>query len=175
MIGALVSAHVFVGSIQVVHQPATGSVGVSEVEVRLGHLAPASSTGVNSSTMSATLSGTLTPTTTDVVYVNNTNPAAPFYARLESTGTTGIGNILDLVIGIDNGTAQADQITASLGAVTSTGGAYIRLEPASVNTLYVARTVNAFFSGATVAFDIYVSDDTAESAYVVMTGDLAIS
>lgn len=173
-LAGLLAAFVLVGSLDLTSDPGNWTLAVGEVETRLGALAPGSSGGLNATQGTASVTGTLLTTTTNLLYVNNTNASGVWYARLNVVSTTGIANLPTLTIGINNGTATATQVVASLGSLTQSTGAYIRLEPASSNIIYVTEAVTTLGISSTFTLSVYAADDTAESAFVVTNAVISI-
>lgn len=171
----LAAALVLVGSIQATYETRISNVEPSEVETPMGSLAPGSSGGLNGTDGTASVVGTLLATRTDVLYLNNTNATGAWYARLTSTSSTGIANLVSLELGIDNGTASVAQVIGSLGTLTQKTGAYVRLEPASANKIYIARTVTLLAVTSTVTLDVRVADDAAESAYLITNAVVSVT
>lgn len=137
------------------------------VEVPMGRLAAGSAVGSNATNATASTAGALVSTTTDLLYLNNTNASAPTYARLVLTSSSGLANVVDLQVGIKNGSAQTLQVAGTGGSVTQSSGSYVRLEPGSANRIYLTQTVGLLFSGgATLDMDLLVADDLAETATV---------
>ncbi len=163
------------GTIQLVHEPAAGTFDVSEVEVPLGHLAQGSTTGANDTAGVVVIAGSVIGKTTQSFYLNNTNASGAYHARITATDTAGLGQIIALSVGIDNGTSTTDQVVVSQGTLTQTAGAYVRLEPSSTNTIYVTQTVTVLHGTSTMDLDIRVADDETEAAYVGMTAVLTLT
>lgn len=166
MVLALAALFVTTGSIRLTHTSSLTHAPVT-VEVPFGRLAPGSSVGVNATNASASVAASSVATTTDLLYLNNTNATAPAFAKLVLTGSSGLANVVSLSIGIHNGTSGVGQVTGSFGSITQSGGSYVRLEPASVNRIYVTDAVTLLgYSGSTFQLDVYAADATNESAYV---------
>lgn len=163
-----------VGSITLDYAPGSSATDTFEAEVRLGALATGSSGGMNGTEGSASVVGSLVSVTTDVLYLNNTNSTGAWTVRLASVSTSGLGSVLALEIGIDNGT-RTPQVTGSLGALTQTTGSHVRLEPGSANRIYVTHTVSTLVGSSAVAMRLYAADDASESAYVVTTMNLTLT
>lgn len=153
------------GSVVLVHDASSGSFLPVEVEVPFGATPATTSVGTNATNATASVTGTLTQTTTDVFYLNNTNSSGAHYAKLELVSTSDLA-LLDLVrLGIDNGTTT-DQIKIDTGAITSSEGSYVKLEPGSTNTIYVTQSLGSLTSSPELVFWTYSADDASESAYV---------
>lgn len=142
-------------------------------EVRYGALAPGSEAGANATNATASVTGTLLSTTTDVLYLNNTNATGIAYARLAAVSTANLTNLVDLQIGIDNGT-RTDQITGSLGALTVSNGTLVRLAPGSTNRIYVTQSVTTLGVQTSVPFLAIIADDPAEKAKVTLKGRIRV-
>lgn len=156
-------AFALIGSISVDHPGASTSIDVVGVETPFGTSAPGSSVGSNATNASASVAGTLVAATTTLWYLNNTNATGAYYARLTEYSATGVPNLVSFTLGINNGTSTPE-VTGALGALTQTSGPYVRLEPASTNTIYVTQAVTALSSGARVDVVVDLSDDAQESA-----------
>ncbi len=152
------------GLLTLLHSESTGSLEPAVVEVPFGSLAPGTDLGLNQTNATVSIAGSILQTTTNILYLNNTNSTGIHFARLEVIDTTNLANLDLLEIGIDNGTAT-DQITILLGAITDSDGTYVRLEPGSSNTIYVTQALAALATSS-VSFHVYSSDDEAESAFV---------
>lgn len=154
------------GGIALTHASAPALVPRT-TEAPMGRLAAQSGVGSNATNATASTAGALVSTTTDLLYLNNTDATAPTYARLVLTSSSGLGNVVSMQVGIKNGSAQAVQVAGTGGSVTQSDGSYVRLEPGSVNRIYLTQTVGLLFSGgARLDMDLLVSDDLAESATV---------
>lgn len=162
---ALAAGLLLTGSITIQHA-STIAVRPVRVEAPLGPLAAGSSAGMNATNGSASVAGSLLSTTTDLLYLNNTNATSPVHAKLVLNSASGVAGLTSLAIGIRNGSASATQVAATAGSITQTSGSYLRLEPASTNRIYVTQTVSLTFAGSTVDMDLLVADDLAESATV---------
>lgn len=149
--------------ITLVHAPASGTFDPVAVEVPFGRIISGSSIGANNTNASVAIAATLLQTSTDILYLNNTNATSPYFVRFELVGTDNLG-LLDLVrVGIDNGTTT-DQIIIELGVIIDDDGTLVRLEPASTNTVYVTRSIALGTGGVT--FWVYAADDASQSTYV---------
>lgn len=166
LLAGLAAALVLTGSITLSHE---GSLAFSPVEVEapLGRLASGSGIGLNATNGSASVAGALVATTTDLLYLNNTNATSPVWAKLVLTSSSGTSGLLSLAVGIRNASgSEAGQVLGSAGSITQTSGSYLRLEPASTNRIYVTQAVPVVFSGSSLSMDLLVADDTSESAFV---------
>ena len=162
------------GSITLAHQSGVG-LSPAATHAPLGRLASGSSAGMNATNGSATVVGSLVSATTDVLYLNNTDPTQAVYAKLVLTSSTGTSGITALSVGIDNGSADTAQVSGTAGSLTQTAGSYARLEPGSANRLYVTQTVSVLFTASTLNMDLVVADDLAESATVTSKVRLSIT
>lgn len=174
-LAAALAAAALVGAISYATTDATPTHEPEPVEIGFAPLAAGSSAGGNATNATASTGGSLGGLTTNLLYLNNTNATGLYHAKLVSYASSGVSNIVALEIGIDNGT-KTPQVTGSLGALTQTAGPYVRLEPASVNRIYVTQTVSIPGS-TTTAFDleVYVADETNESAYYTMRARVSIT
>ena len=154
------------GGIALAH-PSGLPLAPAPVAAPFGRLAAGSAVGLNATNGSASVAGALLTATTDVLYVNNTDPVRPVFARLVLASSSGLAGLLDLQVGIQNASGRTPQVTSTSGSVTQSSGSYVRLEPASTNRIYVTQTAALLFSGATVSMDMHVADDAAESARAV--------
>lgn len=171
----LALAFLLVGSIALAAQSTAPAVAPEEVEVRMAPLAAGSSAGQNFSDASASVAGVLISARTNVLWLNNTNATGAWYVRLEAVGATGITNLASVTVGVDNGTASVAQVTGTLGALTQTTGAYVRLEPASANRIYLTQAVSLLGQGATIPLKVYAADDATGAAYVATDARLTIT
>ncbi|MFA5862604.1 MAG: hypothetical protein WDA16_13010 [Candidatus Thermoplasmatota archaeon] len=162
-----------VGSITLSSDSATLTTTTIEPEVQMGALASGSSGGLNGSAGTASITGLVLSQTTNVLYLNNTNATGAYYAKLVVTASSGIANLPALVIGIDNGTQNA-QIVGTLGSLTQTSGQYVQLLAASTNRIYVTQAVTTLALTSTITMDVYAADDTSESAYVITSLTITI-
>jgi hypothetical protein len=136
------------------------------VQAPLGALAAGSSAGLNGTNGSASVVGGLVSSTTNLLYLNNTDATAAVYAKLSLTSSTGTSGITSLTVGIHNGTAGAPQVAGTAGSLTQTSGSYVRLEPGSANRIYVTQAVGVVFGSSTLGMDVLVADDLTESVLV---------
>lgn len=164
-----------IGSIVLTYPEGASTSAPRTVEVTMAPLASGSSGGLNGTDGSASVAGSLLSLRTDVLWLNNTNATGAWYAKLISTGTTGLSNAAALAIGIDNGTSSTSQVTASAGALTKTDGTYVRLEPGSANKIYVTQAVTLLGPDTTVTLEVRAADSTAEEAYVSTTATLTVT
>lgn len=171
---AIVLAILAIGSIRLTYPTSAPRVTVETVEAGFGALAPGSVAGVNMTNASVSLAASLVGATDQVLYLNNSNASGAYHVRLVQTSAVGIADITTLNIGVDNGTST-DQIRVAAGLLTQSSGAYVQLPPASTNRIYVTSLVGALFGTGTIDFDVYVSDDAAESAYYVMKGSITVT
>lgn len=171
----VLAALLLTGSIQLAHAPSGGSVEPLSVEVPFGRLAPGSTVGANATNASASVTGALLATTTHVLYLNNTNATGAWHARLAIVGSSGLANLATLQLGIENGTASVEQVTASLGTLTRTTGPLVRLEPASANRIYVTQAVTSLATPTTLWLDAVVADDETGSAAVVTKARIGLT
>lgn len=156
-----------VGSITVLTAGPGATTIIEAVEVPLAPLASGSTVGLNATNGSVSLANSLLLVSANAFYLNNTNATGAYYAKLALLSSSGVGNVVALSIGIDNGT-QTDQITGSLGALTQSSGPYVRLEPGSTNMIYVSQDVVSLLGTTTLQFEVRLSDDEAESAFYTM-------
>jgi hypothetical protein len=155
--------------------PSGATVGPEHGEVVFGRLASGSSVGLNATNASASVNGALITTTTNLWYLNNTNASAPYFARIVLTSTPGISDVTSLKLGIDNGTASVDQVTATLSTFTKTDGAWVRLEPGATVRIYATHLVGLTFGTANLPLEVYVADDTTPTAYYTMRATLSMT
>ena len=167
-------ALLLVGSITFTYQSAAPTLDVRAVEVPFGTRAAGASVGANATQGSVSVAGGVLATTTNLLYLNNTNASAAWFAKLTLSSSTGVSNVVALTIGIDNGTSTP-QITATLGSLSQTAGPYVRLPPASTNRVYVTQSVTAPGAASSFTFTVTAADDAAESAYVNTTATLSIT
>lgn len=162
-----------IGAVYPYTSDSTTSNDVTASEVVFGRLAGGSSVGDASTNATASLVGTLLATTSDVLYLNNTNVTGAYYARIETYDATGLANLAAATVGLDNGT-QTPQSVVALGAIVQSTGASVRLEPGSVNRIYLTRTVLLVGGATTLSMDVYVSDAENESSYTKLRAALSI-
>ncbi|HWG91706.1 MAG TPA: hypothetical protein VNZ52_12730 [Candidatus Thermoplasmatota archaeon] len=167
-------AYLLVGSLQVVHEAASGSLEPQLVEVRLGALAPGSSPGLSFTRGSASVTGGLLSVSTNVLYLNNTNATGASYAKLALSSSSGLANLALVEVGLNNGT-QTAQVTGSLGSITQTSGGYVQLPPGSVNRIYVTRSVSTTGLLSTLVLDLKVADHPDERAFVVSRVTISVA
>lgn len=172
---ALLAGALLVGSLTLVYQQPAADVAPEEGEVLMRPAAAGATVGANSTNASASVAGSLLSATTSVLYLNNTNASGAWHARLALHSSSGVTNLALLSVGIDNGTAQVDQVTASLGSLTQSSGPYVRLEPGSTNLIFVTQQVSLVGPDATLGFDVYVSDSPSDAAYYVMKLALTVT
>lgn len=164
---ALLVSLPFTGSVSVRHADSTGGFTPSATEVPFGVLAAGTSVGTAATNATASLAGALVSTRTDLFYLNNTSATGAYWAKIVLTSSSGLSSALvALEIGIDNGTASTSQVAATLGSITQSSGAYVRLPPASTNRIYVVHTVTVLFGTGVFGLDVYAADDASESAVV---------
>lgn len=169
----LLASGLLVGSITMSHDEASATLSAAEPVVKMGALASGSAGGLNGSLGSASVSGALLATTTNVLYLNNTG-SSTWYARLNVTSSSGVAGLSSITLGIDNGTRVA-QAAGTLGSLTQTGGSYVALAPGSANKLYVTQAVSLLGNTASFSLDVYASDATDDSAYVVTHATIGIT
>lgn len=174
ILAAWLAAHL-TGSITVTTQEATATTLVEEGEVRFGALASGSSVGTNETNASASVNGALISTTTNLWYFNNTNASAAYYAKIVLLNNPSFTDVSALTIGIDNGSASTAQITASLGSLTGSSGAYVRLEPASTVRIYATHMVGLTFGSTTLNMEVYVADSASEEAYYTVRASFSLT
>lgn len=151
-------------SLTLLHTQSSGLFDPVGVEVPFGKVVAGSSLGANLTNASVSIAGTLLQTSTDILYLNNTNATGVYHARLELVSTTGLANLDLLKLSIDNGTVT-DQILIQLGSITDATGPYVQLEPASTNKIVVTQAL-ALLSAGSVTFTVHAADDPQESAVV---------
>ena len=144
------------------------------VEVAFAPRAAGATVGANATNASATVAGSLVGTTAQALWLNNTNASGAYHARIVLWSASGLADVTSLAVGIDNGTATP-QVTGTLGGLTQAGGALVRLEPGSANSVYVSQTVGLTQGTTVLDMEVYVADDAAESAYYVMRMRLTIT
>lgn len=172
-VAVLLAAAMLVGVLQSL--PLTGEMRVDPeaTEVPFGALAPGSSAGTNATNATASLAGTTLLTTTELLYLNNTNATGVWYAKIVLTSSSGISNLLNMRVGIDNGTAT-DQVIALLGSLTQTSGVYVQLPAASTNTIYVTTLVTNPALTSTLDMDVQVTSDPSERDLIVTKAAFSI-
>ena len=141
----------------------------SNVEVPFGiHDAGVTSIGANATNASVTLTRSTTLTTTNVLYLNNTNASAPYYAKITLYASSGaVNRITTGVFGISNGVANP-QVVISSGTITQSSGSYVTLAPSSTNRIYVTQQfANTGGTDPTFSMIVTLADETNESAYSV--------
>jgi hypothetical protein len=163
-----------VGGLSVTYASATESSIVRTVEVPLAALVAGSTGGLNGTRGAASVANQLVLTTTDMLYLNNTNATGAWFAKLVLTSSSGLTGITSLTIGINNGTSTA-QIVGSLGSMTQTSGPYVKLETSSTNKIYLTQTTTALQSTSTFAFDVYAADSATEAGLVLTSGTITIT
>lgn len=174
-LGALLAALLLVGSLQLTHDASTPSLSPTPVEVPFGAQASGATVGANATNASASIVGAVVlASTQDLFWLNNTNATGAYWVRLVATSTSDLGTVTTLALGVDNGTAT-DQVVVANGALTQPSGAYVRLPPSSSNRVYATTLVPLVFGTGALAFDAYVADDEAESAYYVMRGSVTVT
>lgn len=156
-IGPLVLTGILVGSLILVDHWSGFETDPDPVEVAFGVLAAGSTVGVNATNATASVLGSLISLSTDVLWLNNTNATAPWYARFDLVGSTGVANLALLEVGIHNGTLPQPQVTALLGVITQTSGAMVRLEPASANKIYVLQAVSTLGLQSELTLEVWSS------------------
>lgn len=162
------------GGIVLVHSGSSGFFDVVEVEVPFGRLAPGSTVGANSTNASVSVGAALLSTTTDALYLNNTNATGAYYARLVAYSTSGIANLVTLEIGIDNGT-RTEQVVASLGSLTQSSGSYVKLEPGSTNTIYVTNAVTSLLAAdSVIRLDVYAAESESGGTFTKTQATVAV-
>lgn len=168
------AAWLLVGSITLTHAGGAGEVLPQPVETPFGRLASGTTVGLNMTNASGSVMGSLVGTTTNVWYLNNTNATSSYLARIDLTSSTGVSNLVNLVVGIDNGTKTA-QVTGALGSLTQTGGSYVTLPPGSTNRIYVTQSVSLVGPDAVLELNVTIADDAAESATTIMRARLMVT
>jgi hypothetical protein len=167
---AVALALALVGSISLTH-PSAPSMTVNTVEVLLGKSLSGSSVGVNSTNGSVSIPERVISLSTDTLfYLNNTHATDSYYVKLVEYSATGLTGVSTLNLGINANGTSTDQINASSGSLTGTAGAYVRVWPSTTNTIY-AKTLMVGLTHTTdtvIGFEVYVADDTSESAYYTM-------
>jgi hypothetical protein len=154
-------------------QSSTSLDPVVEVEVPFGELAAGSTVGANATNASASVSGTLSLTTTEFLYLNNTNASGTYHAKLELIDSQDIGILDTLEVGIDNGT-RTDQMVVDGGSVTRSSGPYVELGADSTNMLYVRTSLSSLTTTPKLWWWAYAADDADGSAYVKSYGVLTV-
>lgn len=162
------------GALTLLHTESTGGFEPIEVEVPFAPHGAGSTMGANDTNASVSISGTLLETTTDILYINNTNTSGSHWARLEIVEAPSLLNIDFLKLGIDNGTTTTDQIIIQTGTLTDTDGTYVKLEPGSTNTIYVTQSLSSLTTISTT-FWMYSADDPEESAFVKTRAELTLT
>ncbi len=161
------------GALTLLHTESSGNFRPVEVEVPFGQHVAGSTLGANQTNASVSIAGSLLETTTDILYINNTNATGAHHARLEVIDTTNLANLDLLKLGIDNGTTT-DQIVIETGTVLDSDGTYVKLEPGSTNTIYVTQSLSALTT-TSIAFYVYSADDPQESAFVKTRAELTLT
>lgn len=162
------------GTLTLLHTESTGTFEPIEVEVPFAPHGEGGTMGANNTNASVSIAGTLLQTTTDILYINNTNTTGAHWARLEVADTTNLANLDLLKLGIDNGTTTTDQIIIEVGSLTDADGTYVKLEPGSTNTIYVTQSLSSLTTSG-VTFWVYSADDTQESAFVKTRAQLTLT
>lgn len=155
--------------------PLSGEMSVDPegTEVPFGRLVSGSSVGSNATNATASLDGATLLTTTSMLYLNNTNATGAWYAKIVLTSSSGVSNLVNMRVGIDNGTAT-DQVVALLGSLTQSSGSYVRLAPGSTNTIYLTNLVTNPALTSTLRMDVYVTSDPVERDLVVTKAAFSI-
>ncbi len=162
------------GALTLLHTESTGTFEPVGVEVPFGQHVAGSTLGVDNTNASVSISGSLLETTTEILYINNTNASGAHWARLEVVGTTNLANLQLLEIGIDNQTTTTDQIIIDTGTLLDGDGTYVKLEPGSTNTIYVTQSLGSLTTSG-VTFWVYSADDPQESAFVKTRAQLTLT
>lgn len=163
------------GSVTLTYPSATPSSDVRQVETPLAPLAGGSSVTGSGTEATASVGGSLISLKTNVLYLNNTNATGVSYAKINAVSSSGVSNLVSLTVGINNGTADTAQVTGALGAITQSGGDYVRLEPASTNRIFLTQAVTLVGPDASLVLDIVTSDTTDDSAYMITNANLTIT
>ena len=173
-VGCIAACLCLIGTIGLTYGLGGGTAEPEQVEVPFGKLVAGSTVGTNATNASVSIIGTLLSTTTDVLYLNNTNATGSSYARIELRTSSGLANLVLLDIGIDNGT-QVPQVEVSLGNLTATSGALVELPPASTNTIYVTRGVVVVGPDSSFGLDVLVADTPSELAVVKTRATISVT
>lgn len=163
------------GGIVLLHTESSGGFTPVEVEAPFGQLVPGSTLGANATNASVSIAGSTLTKTTNLLYINNTNATGAHYARLALVGSSDLGALDVVRLGIDNGSTSVDQIIYNLGSITDADGTYVRLEPGSTNTIYVTQSLGSLLSSPSMTFWVYSADDPQESAYVKTRGTMTLT
>lgn len=162
------------GSIALAHTASSGAFDVEEVETRFAPLALGSTAGTNATNASASVTGVLLAASANALWLNNTNTTGAWYVRLTAAATSGLPNLVTLVVGIDNGTLTP-QVTVSLGSLTQSSGALVRLAPGASSKIYVTNAVSVTGVASSVTLDVDVFDSAAETAYMRMRARIDVN
>lgn len=175
-LSGILLALALVGSITLSHGPSTPTMTISPVEVALGPLLAGSSVGANATNGSVTFAGaTSLLTTTDLLYLNNTNASRTYYVKLMEYSSTGLALATTINIGVNNGTANTDQVLVSLGAVTQSSGPYVPLPPGTTGKIYASTLVSVVYGTGMIGFEVLVADDASETAYYSMRSVVTVT
>jgi len=172
---SLATATILIGSILLDYSQTAPQVDPEEVEVGFAPLAAESTAGTNQTNATANVVGSLVGNDVDALSLNNTNATSPWFVKLTLTSSNGLLDITSAAVGIDNGTATSDQIVITLASVSQSEGTYVRLEPASTNTIYATTLVGGLFAGATLDMDVRIAEATNESAYYDMKASISLT
>ncbi len=165
----------FVGSLEFVPLPTTMDLDPEPPEVRFEPLWPGSSVGLNATNASVSVNAGIPILTYNILKLPNANTTGAWYVRFVHTSSSNINNLLTMRLGIDNGTAASDQIVALTRNLVQTEGTYVRLEPGTSSTIYVAASLQVPTKTSVLDFDIYVSDDGTDASRVLMKGQMTLT
>ena len=162
------------GGILVTHVTSVPSLSVHTVVAPLRPLIAGSAVGANSTNGTASVNApTVLASTQNVFRLNNTAPTAS-YAKLVLTSSASIGDVTTANVGIASA-SSVDHIKVSGGAVSQSAGSYQTLAAGSVNQVYLTSLEGLLFDGATLQFDVYVSDTAAGDSYTVSKARITLT
>lgn len=162
------------GGIVLTHATSAPALSVHTVVVPLRPLIAGAAVGANSTNGTASVNApTVLANTQNAFYLNNTAPAAS-YAKLVLTSSASISDVNTANIGIASG-ASTDHIKVSGGSIAQTEGSYQILAAGSTNQVYVRSLEGVLFNGATLDFDVYVSDTATGDSYTVSKARITLT
>lgn len=170
----LLACWLLAGSIGLSHAEGASRLEPTSSEVTFVALAPGATAGLNGTRATASVAGTLLATTTSLWRLDNVNATGTYVAKIDVASSSGVSNLVGLTIGIDNGTATP-QVTASLGALTQTGGAYVTLPPGSGSTVYLTQSVSLLGPDSVLQLTLTLADDATERATTTMRANVTIT